>query len=507
MRPRQIAYIIWSVIALLGVISWVIPSNGISIGKWTLHWATLAEILDLKNDSIISYSDNTWIADNEDYSISIDTTIVYIPQKRTLQPLQPKQELRDSILQGIVDSIANANKESTKTTITGSKPTIAKIPKTTTTTTTTPISKVDTRQYLAKFYQALDSAGMIPIRVVHYGDSQIEEDRITNILRERWQKEYGGGGVGLIPLHQTIPTRSIRQWLSMSGVRQQVKGGPMRYMIYGPRSRRQQSNDYGVMGHVAVMDNALVSGSEQVVMHIESTGKKQTLHQPFNQIRLLAYNVEGEVRCNDTTLAIKPYIVTHLLESTNNCQIHLHGKGKVYGISLETPIGVIVDNVPMRGCSGVIFTGINSTSFSEYYSATNTRLIIMQYGGNMIPQSNTKSTIDGYVKNLRTQIKYLRTCAPQASILFIGPSDMSTRKDGKMVTYPLVPYLDKKLEQMAQEEKIGYWSLYEAMGGMNSMVDWVGKGLAGSDYVHFTRAGANKVGQLLSKWIDEGKGK
>ena len=281
----------------------------------------------------------------------------------------------------------------------------------------------------------------------------------------------------------------------------------MRYMIYGPRSRRQQSNDYGVMGHVAVMDNALVSGSEQVVMHIESTGKKQTLHQPFNQIRLLAYNVEGEVRCNDTTLAIKPYIVTHLLESTNNCQIHLHGKGKVYGISLETPIGVMVDNVPMRGCSGVIFTGINSTSFSEYYSATNTRLIIMQYGGNMIPQSNTKSTIDGYVKNLRTQIKYLRTCAPQASILFIGPSDMSTRKDGKMVTYPLVPYLDKKLEQMAQEEKIGYWSLYEAMGGMNSMVDWVGKGLAGSDYVHFTRAGANKVGQLLSKWIDEGKGK
>ena len=82
---------------------------------------------------------------------------------------------------------------------------------------------------------------------------------------------------------------------------------------------------------------------------------------------------------------------------------------------------------------------------------------------------------------------------------------MSTRIDGKMVTYPMVPYLDKKLQEMAQEEKIGYWSMYEAMGGKNSMVEWVGKGLAGSDYVHFTRAGANKVGQMLGKWIDEGK--
>ena len=193
------------------------------------------------------------------------------------------------------------------------------------------------------------------------------------------------------------------------------------------------------------------------------------------------------------------------MEQTDRCEIRLHGKGKAYGVSLETPTGVMVDNIPMRGSSGVIFTRLESRSLSDYYSATNTRLIILQYGGNMIPQSSKKSTIDGYVKNLRTQINHLRRCAPYASILFIGPSDMSTRINGKMVTYPLVPYLDKKLQEMAQEEKIGYWSMYEAMGGKNSMVEWVEKGLAGSDYVHFTRAGANKVGQMLGKWIDEGK--
>jgi hypothetical protein len=59
------------------------------------------------------------------------------------------------------------------------------------------------------------------------------------------------------------------------------------------------------------------------------------------------------------------------------------------------------------------------------------------------------------------------------------------------------------LRKMAHEEQIAYWSMYNAMGGENSMVKWVEIGLAGSDYVHFTRSGANKIGTSLGTWIDE----
>ena len=78
---------------------------------------------------------------------------------------------------------------------------------------------------------------------------------------------------------------------------------------------------------------------------------------------------------------------------------------------------------------------------------------------------------------------------------------MSTNIDGQMTTYPLIPYMDKLLKKMAAEEQIAYWSMYDAMGGKDSMVRWVEIGLAGSDYVHFTRAGANKVGKILSEWL------
>ena len=461
MKPRHIAYIIWTVIALLGAICVIVPKDGWHIGSFDLRFPTLAEALDM---------------DAEPTPLPLDT----------IEQLEPDtlSTVRDTIVP--LDTTTNHD-----TVVKAVRPV---------TPTAEPIrtQQADTRAHLALFYQALDSAHTMPVRVVHYGDSQIEEDRITNILRERWQKTYGGGGVGLIPLHQTIPTRSISQRLSINGITQKAQGGPKRYLIYGPRSMRLNNNDYGVMGQVAVMDSTLVAGSEDILLTIEPMTKKPKTYNYFSRVRLLTDSVSIS-----SPLASSPDNLLHLPDSTTRCELRLQGRGKVYGVSLETPTGVIVDNIPMRGCSGNIFTRLDSTTLRAFYSETNTRLIILQFGGNMIPQTENPATINGYVKTLRQQVRLLRACAPQASILFIGPSDMSTRIDGEMKTYPMVPYLDRMLRKMAHEEQIAYWSMYNAMGGENSMVKWVEIGLAGSDYVHFTRSGANKIGKILGAWLDD----
>ena len=468
MKARQIAYIIWTVIALLGVVCLVVPDGGWHIGTWHLRFPTLTQALDMdtKEDELSMMNDSL-LAELETLGVLPSDSVVAEDTIAVQDSIPPKAQ-----------------------------PVIPEVN----------VSNTDSRAYLAAFYAALDSARTMPVRVVHYGDSQIEEDRITNVLRERWQKAYGGGGVGLLPLHQTIPTRSMRQWLSMDGVVQTVQGGPKRYLVYGPRSMRLDNDEYGVMGQVAVMDSTLVAGSEDVVMCIEPIDKKRQGHNYFNRVRVLTDSVDGYILAQDTMLSPTPDTRHPLLytlpDSTTKCEIHLQGKGKVYGVSLETPTGVIVDNLPMRGCSGNIFTKIDSTQLSDFYRETNTRLIILQFGGNMIPQTENASTISGYVRStLRQQVRYLRACAPDAAILFIGPSDMSTNIDGQMSTYPLVPYMDKLLKKMAAEEQIAYWSMYDAMGGKDSMVRWVEVGLAGSDYVHFTRAGANKMGRMLYEWL------
>lgn len=300
---------------------------------------------------------------------------------------------------------------------------------------------------------------------------------MTMQIRETLQKRYGGQGVGLMPLAQTIPTRTTRQELQMNGKIITPQNGPKRYLVYGPKRDQRKDGLYGVMGQVAIMADSLVSGSEDII----AVCKPQMESAHYERWKIFA----------DSTIRYE----------TNGDTVWLSGKGAVYGLSQESDTGVIVDNIPMRGCLGLVFTKMDSTQLATFYAEENVKLIIMQFGGNAIPFNEQPSTIKSIVKGLRDQVRYVQRCAPEASILFIGPSDMIRKKDGEWQTYPMVPYMDKLLRKMALEENIAYFSLYNWMGGSGSMLRWQEAGLAGSDGVHFYRNGAKKAGNAVVEWI------
>lgn len=342
---------------------------------------------------------------------------------------------------------------------------------------------------LDMFIAGLQEAGSRQVRVVHYGDSQIEEDRITSTLRSYLQAQYGGIGPGLLPLVQTIPTRTVVQTLLIDGQRVTAKNGPQRWLVYGPKAQQRDSNNhYGVMGQVAVLDSLC----DSVTVHIEPYGKLTSANY-FSQMRVLA---TGNILVDGSRRHIGA-----LRDTLTRLNIDLCGIGEIYGVSLESPTGVIVDNVPMRGGSGNVFTKINKKQLSDFFADTNTRLIILQFGGNVMPWANTESRVIGYASSMRRQIRYLRECAPNASILFIGPSDMLTVVDGEKMSYPTIALMDQQLSRVAASEGIAYWSLFKAMGGEGSMLLWQEKGLASTDGVHFYRSGANRAGELLWAWL------
>ena len=338
-------------------------------------------------------------------------------------------------------------------------------------------STTDSRVFLEKFYAALEEAGTKKVRVVHYGDSQIEEDRMTQQIREALQDKYGGSGVGLMPLAQTIPSRTVKQELRMNDRFTLPANGPKRYLVYGPKRDQRADGLYGVMGQVAVMNDSLVRGSEDVTaICTPLDGRKR-----YSRWQVLADSSVHYTIAGDT--------------------VSLSGRGMVYGLSQESETGVIVDNIPMRGCLGLVFTKMDQEQLASFYEKENVKLIIMQFGGNAIPSNRNPGTISGIVKGLREQVRYLQACAPEASILFIGPSDMLTQEEGEWITYPMVPYMDRLLRKMALEENIAYFSLYRWMGGAGSMLRWQEIGLAGSDGVHFTRSGARKAGRAVAQWL------
>lgn len=341
-------------------------------------------------------------------------------------------------------------------------------------------STTDSRIFLQSFYASLAESSERKIRVIHYGDSQIEEDRMSQQIREALQARYGGSGVGLMPLAQTIPSRTVKQQLHMNGHLVQPAQGPQRYLVYGPKRDQRADGLYGVMGQVAMMNDSLVPGSEQIM----AVCTPQDPNRPYTRWQVFADPTIDYTFSGDT--------------------VRLSGRGAVYGLSQESDTGVIVDNIPMRGCLGLVFTKIDSMQLTTFYRDQNVRLIILQFGGNAIPSNRNPGTINAIVKGLRDQVRYLQTCAPQADILFIGPSDMLTQVDGEWQTYPMVPYMDRLLHKMALEENIAYFSLFRWMGGAGSMMRWQEVGLAGTDGVHFTRSGARKAGNAVANWIIEG---
>jgi len=67
------------------------------------------------------------------------------------------------------------------------------------------------------------------------------------------------------------------------------------------------------------------------------------------------------------------------------------------------------------------------------------------------------------------------------------------------VTYNNLPELVEAMKNVALLTGCGYWNMFDAMGGKNSMPSWVNAEpeLARPDYVHFSNRGARLIANMF----------
>lgn len=448
-RPLQITAFIFVLIGVLASICAVFPEDGIAIGNMKLRFPTLDDMLE------------TGTAESSEPIVSPEELLA-----------QRVNEMRISQEAEFVDFFTN-------------NPARIHFPN-------------DSLGFFDDFYAALDVAYKQPLRIVHYGDSQIEEDRISKELRVRLQEQFGGSGVGLLPYRTTYYNLTVQQ---------QMAGTYQRYsLITCDDVSKRSGNMYGPLIQVST-----INGSTSLTVSPRKKVVELTSAHYSNQLSVLAGPQALRISVGDSTLRLpasenKLRICRFPLpDSTTIAKVSVSGTGDVYGIMLDDTVGVSVDNIPLRGCSGTIFAGVSADQLSTYFDDTNTRLVILQFGGNSMPGIHSQKSIDRVLSMIVPSVRYMKMMAPDAHFLFIGPSDM-TNMHGGMQTYTMLPEFDRQLCDTMNEMGIAYWSLFEAMGGINSMPQWVKSNprLAGSDYVHFTRKGAEKAGEMLYNAIITG---
>ena len=338
------------------------------------------------------------------------------------------------------------------------------------------------------------------VRVAHYGDSQIELDRISSNLREALQERFGGCGTGMFPALTTTPMASVSHYAS---------GGFVSYTMFGDStSRRAGHRRYGPLAQVTGFQ-----GNGTVTLRVPQ--QKSTLEHVryFQSVSLLYGRASDDFTVTVQSDTLKPVPVTRAKDGVNwvtwtfgkpveRATVKFSGSAEIYGIATDGTAGVTVDNIPMRGSTGHILTRIDRDLMEAAFELDGTRLVILQFGGNFVPAASTTKAISGYMDKVREQIAYYRDVAPDAKILFIGPSDMAaSTEDGRIVSYRRLPELVDSLKAVSLAAGAAYWDLYRMMGGQNSMTQWVRHqpAYAGPDYVHFTPAGAKVVGETLSR--------
>ncbi len=361
-----------------------------------------------------------------------------------------------------------------------------------------------------EYLQSMDK----PLRILHYGDSQIEGDRITSYIREKMQEKFGGYGPGLFS-----PDMVVQHTLSL---KQQVSSNWMRYGVKDMNNEIIDHRRLGIMLNFGRYTFPDTTAGEDSVLHeaeieIEPSGLGYSRVEYIDRIRFfygynrfpvhIEINVPGKTAWIDTLPVNRSFRVlsTEISGRYDHLLIRFRGVDSpdLYAISLESNKGIMADNIPMRGSSGLDFSRCDTLLFKEMLNELNPGLILLQFGVNIAP--HIVKGYKWYENRFYKELVTLKSLSPGVSIVVLGISDLSRKVDGSYESYPNIIAIRDAQKNAAFRAGCGFWDTFEAMGGENSMPGWVfaDPPLARSDFVHFSNLGSKVIGEMFHNALME----
>jgi hypothetical protein len=385
--------------------------------------------------------------------------------------------------------------------------------------------------FLQSFFQQL-VANNSQVRIAYFGDSSIEGDLISQSFRDSLQRRFGGNGVGFVGITNPIPgfRQSVRLDFSKNwyrGTIAQKNAGKMPFGISGEFFRSAIPGGLRAADSTRSLKDTLPpaqSSMDQTRWTSITTTKafpgsklfqqarlfygrplRDSFPNPIGKIKVSANGQQQEYSLTATNLVNSQL----LLDAPSSTHIKVNFKIPatlpIYGLSVDSPQGVIVDNFSMRGNSGSALLKIQDQVMQQFHGYLQYDLIILQYGLNVI---NPKlHHYDYYEKEMLQVIRRFQNNFPGVAILVVGPSDKASRLEGVLMTDPSIPRITNAMRRAAQTAGAGYFSMYEAMGGAGSMIDWVdhhNPRLANLDYTHFNFIGAKLASRYLVRYLMDG---
>ncbi|RYG43243.1 MAG: hypothetical protein EOO01_21635 [Chitinophagaceae bacterium] len=352
---------------------------------------------------------------------------------------------------------------------------------------------------LDSFYQKLynlknDSAGTVSI--VHIGDSHIQADFLSGVVRTELQDFFGNAGRGLVFPYQLAASNAPDDISSSSSIRWQ----------FNRVAHPEILINSGISGYAITTTSAAAN-----IRFSLRTSLGEGL-QSFNRLKFfldtsntswifqadnleVPYTLKKEE--SDSLVYREVLLKQPAMGFTLSCLPNNEPKA-FYGVSLEnSQPGILYHTI---GVNGARYDQYNiAPLFWKQLPALKADLYIISLGTNEAQRASFFEAM--FLKDLGEFIAKLKEISPQASIVITtAPDSYKLKRSSNRV----LRELNQSLTTFCNKNFIPLWDLYRITNGYGSAYSWSRRGLMNRDRIHFTAEGYRLQGSLLFNALVKG---
>ncbi len=365
----------------------------------------------------------------------------------------------------------------------------------------------DNYAYLLTFLQKLSELEKNKkqiVRVLHYGDSMLWSDMITSGIKEKFQKDFGDGGRGLVPitnqpsrkvlLHKNLTDESQFTWKNLDH-RQFVNPqigflGEAAISNYPRIIMKHELDGTNIGWNKAELFFRNTQSQNPLTLKANYQTIKDKILQPVAEEKITQSNSEA---CNQINIS---------LDNASLLQLELTSPSQTIfdAIVFETEYGVSYSTVSRQGIEVGDLLLIDEKSLACGFTQYKPDLVVFQFGVNESENLARKAYItpESYRKNLEDVVVRFKTLLPDTNFLLISPIErISKNEKGEMLTMPEILFIRDTQREVAEKYKIAFFDSFTALGGSGQNDILSENGFMQPDKTHLTRKGGEFFAEVF----------
>ena len=352
----------------------------------------------------------------------------------------------------------------------------------------------ENKNALKNIFERLKNTKTRKFKVLHIGDSHIQADIFTGMIRDNLQQIFGYGGRGFIFPYASAKTHSANDYRTFTkgnweSTRNVLKANPF---------------DMGITGAtIFTKDTATGFGFK---FYRNNHWDAQNKIRIYTKMSNAAYNLQMKVSGYDSLFTLKfdstntlPYVAATLpmipetlefsLKKTDSLQQFF----ECYGLLIEAPEnkGILYNSVGINGAG--LTSVLKQKLFEQQLAELQPDLVIIDIGGN--DYAGGKININEIKLNLEKFIASIKNASPEAAILISCTQDFYRRRRN----IGAAKDFSELTREVAFKNNCIHYNYYNIAGGKYAMLKWQKNKLCQRDRIHLTGSGYSLKGELYTQ--------